>query len=470
MNKIFLVIQREYLSRVKKKSFIVMTILGPILMAALFIVPVFLSQMTEGLKKVEILDETGWFLDKFENSDRYEFDYVFTDLETAKNNILSEKGYALVYIPKPDVSVPSSAMVFSEKQVSIDLKSYVRNVMSKEVENQKLGAEIFKEIRKANPDFASDHPDSIAKGSMVSEEILKNIKTNIVLTSIKMGESGKEEKSFTEISMVVGLFTGILIYFFIFLFGSQVMRGVIEEKVSRIVEVIVSSVKPFQLMMGKIIGVGMVGLTQFLLWVVLTLAIITIFQQVMPEKFNKPQTIESFNQGGRIPAGAEAIQDMEVMKEDAGSMNTMVEALQSINFGIMIFSFLFYFLGGYLLYGAMFAAIGAAVDNETDTQQFMLPVTIPLILAIVMAQFVINNPEGPIAFWFSMIPFTSPIIMMVRIPFGVPAWEIALSMALLVVTFVGAVWMAGRIYRTGILMYGKKTSWAEIWKWLFYKG
>ena len=470
MNKIFLVIQREYLSRVKKKSFIVMTILGPILMAALFIVPVFLSQMSEGIKQVSILDETGWFLNKFENSDRYEFDYTFTDLESAKNELLAKKGYALVYIPKPDVSVPSSGIVFSDKQVSIDLKSYVRNVMSKEVENQKLGAEILKEIRKTNPDFASEHPDSIAKGSMVSEEILKNIKTNIVLTSFKMGDEGKEEKSFTEVSMMVGLFTGILIYFFIFLFGSQVMRGVIEEKVSRIVEVIVSSVKPFQLMMGKIIGVGLVGLTQFLLWVVLTLIIITGFQQLMPEKFSKSQTVENFNQGARIPASAEAIQQAEILQEDSAGMNSIIEAIQSINFGVMIFAFLFYFLGGYLLYGAMFAAIGAAVDNETDTQQFMLPVTVPLILAIVMAQFVINNPEGPIAFWFSMIPFTSPIIMMVRIPFGVPGWEVALSMAILVVTFIGAVWMAGRIYRTGILMYGKKVTWGEIGKWLFYRG
>jgi ABC-2 type transport system permease protein len=446
-----------------------MTILGPVLMAALFIVPVFLSQMSEETKQVEILDETGWFLNKFENSDRFEFQYVFTDLETAKNNILSKKGYALVYIPKPDVSVPSSAVVFSEKQVSIDLKGYIRNVMSKEVENQKLGAEILKEIKKANPAFADKHPDSISSGSMVSEEILKNIKTNIVLTSIKMGEEGKEEKSFTEISMVVGLFAGILIYFFIFLFGSQVMRGVIEEKVSRIVEVIVSSVKPFQLMMGKIIGVGLVGFTQFMLWVVLTLIIVTGFQQVMPEKFNNPQTVESFNQGSRLPAGSEAAEALTV-EEDSGGMNKMIEAIQSINYGVMIFSFLFYFLGGYLLYGAMFAAIGAAVDNETDTQQFMMPVTIPLILAIVMAQFVINNPEGPIAFWFSMIPFTSPIIMMVRIPFGVPGWEVALSMFILVITFVGAVWMAGRIYRTGILMYGKKVSWGELWKWLFYKG
>jgi len=468
MNKIILVIQREYLSRVKKKTFIVMTILGPILMAALFIVPVFLSQMSDEVKQVDILDETGWFVNKFEDSERFKFNNVFTDLETAKNKLSDNKGYALVYIPKPDVSVPSTAMIFSEKQVSIDLKGYIRSIMSKEVENQKLGAEIIKEIRKVNPDFDPANPESSNAGNVVSEEILKNIKTNIILTSIRMGEAGKEEKSFTEVSMAVGMFAGILIYFFIFLFGSQVMRGVIEEKVSRIVEVIVSSVKPFQLMMGKIIGVGLVGLTQFLLWVVFTMVIVGVFQQVMPDKLQKQQTVESFSPGTRIPAGAEAMESMEKM-EDQGGMDKMIEAIQTINFGVMIFSFLFYFLGGYLLYGAMFAAIGAAVDNETDTQQFMMPVTIPLILAIVVSQFVINNPEGPVAFWSSIIPFTSPIVMMVRIPFGVPGWEIALSMVLLVITFVGAVWMAGRIYRTGILMYGKKVSWGELYKWLFYK-
>jgi ABC-2 type transport system permease protein len=469
MNKIGLIIKREYLSRVQKKSFIIMTILGPILMAALFIVPVYLSQMTEDTKQIDILDETGWFINKFENSDRFHFNNVFDDLETAKTNMTEKKGYALLYIPRPTSSVPSAAVIYSEKQASIDLKSYIRNVMSKEVENQKLGAELLKEIRKVNPTYKTSGADSLAKETLISEEILKNIKTNITLTSIQMGEEGKEEKSFTEVSMGVGMFAGILIYFFIFLFGAQVMRGVIEEKVSRIVEVIVSSVKPFQLMMGKIIGVALVGLTQFMLWVVLTLALVTVFQTVMPDKMHKAQATEAFNPAQRIPADASTAVIAEEEVESDG-ISKITEALGSINYGIMIGAFLFYFLGGYLLYGAMFAAIGAAVDNETDTQQFMMPVTIPLILSIVMAQFVINNPEGPIAFWFSMIPFTSPIIMMVRIPFGVPYWELALSMVLLTLTFIAAVWLAGRVYRTGILMYGKKVSWGEMWKWLFYKG
>lgn len=207
-----------------------------------------------------------------------------------------------------------------------------------------------------------------------------------------------------------------------------------------------------------------------MLWVVLTLAIVTIFQTVMPDKVNPQQATEIYNQEtSRIPSQANTAA-LQTMESNETGMTRMLEALQSINYTTMIFSFLFYFIGGYLLYGAMFAAIGAAVDNETDTQQFMLPITVPLILAIVMAQFVINNPDGPIAFWFSMIPFTSPVIMMVRIPFGVPLWQIGLSMVILTVSFIAAVWLAGRIYRTGILMYGKKVSWGEMWKWLFYKG
>jgi ABC-2 type transport system permease protein len=469
MNKILLVIQREYLSRVQKKSFIVMTILGPILMAALFIVPVFLSQMTDETKKILILDETGWFLDKFENSDRYVFENIYTDLETAKQNLSDQGGYALLYVPRPSVAIPNEARIFSRKQVSVDLKSYINNVMTKEVEQQKLSAEIFKEINKNNPEALALHRDSITPESIRSGEIFKNIKTEINLTSIQIKEKGKEEKSYAEASMGVGMFAGILIYFFIFLFGAQVMRGVIEEKVSRIVEVIISSVKPFQLMMGKIVGVALVGLTQFGLWIVLTLMIVTVFQASMPEMFSKSQQTEVFNTGTNLPTG---LNNATAQEEEApqGAMAMITEALGSIDYGVMIFSFLFYFLAGYLLYGAMFAAIGAAVDNETDTQQFMMPVTIPLILSIVVAQFVIANPEGPVAFWFSMIPFTSPIIMMVRIPFGVPYTELALSMGILTITFIGAVWMAGRIYRTGILMYGKKVTYGELWKWLFYKG
>ena len=264
--------------------------------------------------------------------------------------------------------------------------------------------------------------------------------------------------------MAIGIFSGILIYFFIFLFGSQVMRGVIEEKTSRIIEVIVSSVKPFQLMMGKIIGIALVGLTQLLLWVVLTFSIVSIFQVSFSGNLpsNKTEILSTNNPLQQIDAEKN-------INLDNGKINEVFEAIFSIDYATIILSFIFFFLFGYLIYAALFAAIGSAVDSESDTQQFMLPITIPLIFSIVMAQVIIQNPDGPLAFWLSIIPLTSPIIMMIRIPFGVPAFDLILSMTLLVLGFIGTTWMAGKIYRTGILMYGKKVNYKELWKWLWYK-
>jgi ABC-2 type transport system permease protein len=257
---------------------------------------------------------------------------------------------------------------------------------------------------------------------------------------------------------------------FIFMFGSQVMRGVIEEKTNRIVEVIVSSVKPFQLMMGKIIGVAMVGLTQFVLWILFTGIIITVVQQSFPDKFKlkEPTSMIQVNQEMNPAAGLSIENEKNI--SDAEATNVVLEALASINFPLLLSAFIFFFIGGYLLYGALFAAIGAAVDNETDTQQFMLPITVPLIFAMVVAQSIVNDPNGPLALWLSMIPFTSPVIMMVRIPFGVPVWQVGTSMALLVAGFILTTWVAARIYRTGILMYGKKVNYRELWKWMRYKG
>jgi len=254
------------------------------------------------------------------------------------------------------------------------------------------------------------------------------------------------------------------------MFGSMVMRGVIEEKTSRIVEVIISSVKPVQLMLGKIIGVALVGLTQFALWIVITMALVMVVKtNLLPEG-----TMEQLQQ---LPQSfAEADQGMTLSESTAITDAQLTEFQQifagALNqpWGLIIFSFIFYFITGYLLYASLFAAIGSAVDNETETQQFMLPVTIPIILGLIVAMGTMQNPESSLSFWFSIIPLTSPIVMMARIPFDVPAWEIALSMGLMLLTIVGVVWMAAKIYRTGILMYGKKTSYKEIWKWLTYKG
>ncbi len=464
MQKIFLIIKREYLTRVKKKSFMVMTILGPILMAALFIVPIYLATHTDEEKVVDVVDETGWFINKFENNDNYKFVPLYTDLETAKKTLKNSKDHALLYIPLTQITVPSSAIIYSDNQPSVNLKSYITGVMSREVENQKLAAEIKKEIERRNPGVKSSESEE----NLISQTILKNIKSTINLTTIKIDEGGTEAKSFTELSMAVGLISSMMIYFFIFLFGAQVMRGVIEEKTSRIIEVIISSVKPFQLMMGKILGIALVGLTQFLLWVVFTAAIVTVVQSAFPDKFKQSSTQQVIASKAQMMTSTPSAENAPATVVDKPS-NEMLEAINSINFVQMIGAFIFFFIGGYLLYAAFFAAIGSAVDSEADTQQFMLPVTIPLIFSIVMAQYVINNPDGPLSFWLSIIPLTSPVIMMIRIPFGVPFTELALSAGLLIAGFLGTTWMAARIYRTGILMYGKKVSYRELAKWLFYK-
>ncbi|MEI6575077.1 MAG: ABC transporter permease [Bacteroidota bacterium] len=446
MNKILLIIQREYLTRVRKRSFIVMTILGPLLMAGIMIVPVFISQIQDKTHKIAVLDETGLFYNKFQNTEHLQFTYVYGALDSEKAKFKDSGYYALLYVAKPSTTVPSEALLYSENQVGINIQNYIQEGMKKEVENLKLQA------------------------SGIDKSVLESIKSNINLITIKMGEGGKEEKSYTEVSMVLGMFGAFLIYFFIFLFGSQVMRGVIEEKTNRIVEVIVSSVRPFQLMMGKIVGVAMVGLTQFVLWVLLTFAIVAGFQLTYSKEIKQSQTKEMLM--GKVAQSAnsgtlDAAMDQEAKSNDVGEV---FYALGSVNYALMLGGFLFYFLGGYLLYAALFAAIGAAVDNEADTQQFMLPITIPLILSFVSAQYVINNPDGPAAFWLSIIPFTSPIIMMIRLPFGVPLTEIILSMGMLILGFLGTTWLAAKIYRTGILMYGKKVDYRELWKWVTYRG
>jgi ABC-2 type transport system permease protein len=458
MKKILLIIKREYLTRVKKRSFIVMTILGPVLMAAIVIVPIWLATNSNETKTVAVLDETGLFQGKFKDSDNIKFHYITSDLQSAKENFSKSGDYALLFIPKSDVTLPVNAVIYADKQVTINVKSYVKNVMSRQIEELKLEAKL-----------ADLQQGAAQKISL--DDVLRSIKTNIDISTIKINEGGDEQKSYTEISMVIGLFSGILIYFFIFMFGSQVMRGVIEEKTSRIIEVIISSVKPFQLMMGKIIGVALVGLTQFMLWVVLTFIIITAVVTPLTSKTSgagksalTEQVLKS-NAANISPDNAK-----EIIKSTEGDegVNEVLDALNSINFPVMIGAFIFYFLFGYLMYAALFAGIGGAVDSEADTQQFMLPLTAPLILSMVLIQFIIQEPDGPMSFWLSIIPLTSPVVMMVRIPFGVPYFQVFLSMALLILGFLGTTWIAGKIYRTGILMYGKKINYKELWKWLRY--
>ncbi|MCK9292268.1 MAG: ABC transporter permease [Bacteroidales bacterium] len=438
MNKILLILQREYLIRVKKKSFIVMTFLGPLLMAALMIVPIVLASIEDvGKKNIAVLDESGLFAGKFESGDNLLFEYVQDDLETAKAFVLDGVFDGLLYVPETQLSLPSNAEFFSVKQASVSARSYVRNVMKAELENQKL----------------------LASG--IDPEIIKSVRTTVNIVTIKLDQDGTESRSYTEVQLGLGMVLAIIIYFFIFMFGSQVMRGVIEEKTNRIVEVIVSSVKPFQLMMGKITGIALVGLTQFVLWVVLTFSIYGVFTLLFGSVGDAAVPGQIQTMMNQTEAISPQIDDMGVAQ--------IFEVIHSINFGLILSSFAFFFLAGYLLYASFFAAIGAAVDNEADTQQFMLPVSLPLILGIILSSFIANNPDGPLAFWLSVFPLTSPIVMMLRLPFGVPVWELLLSMVVLIAGFILTTWMAAKIYRTGILMYGKKPSYAELWKWIRYQ-
>jgi len=447
MGKVFLIIKREYLTRVKKRSFIIMTVIGPLLMAAMFVVPVYVAQIEGEIKVIGVLDESGLFDKTFKNTDKVQFIKLNGGPDSAKVFMADENLYALLHIPKSSLSVPETAKLYSSGQPNLIITGYIKDQMRKEIEGKKLEA------------------------SGIDPDILKSIKTSINLLTIKIDEGGQEETSSTELSMAVGFVGGLLIYIFIFMYGALVMRGVIEEKTSRIVEVIVSSVKPFQLMMGKIVGVAMVGMTQFFLWVVLSLIFVSAIFSFYGDDISGYQQSqlnlqEQVSSSGLSNEAIENTPNIQNINESAG---ILFESVRSIPFGTIILLFLFYFVGGYLLYGALFAAIGSAVDSETDTQQFMLPLTVPLIVSIIISQFIMYNPDGPAAFWLSIFPLTSPVIMMVRVPFGVPVFDVALSMALLILGFLGTTWLSSKIYRTGILMYGKKINYKELWKWIRYR-
>ena len=431
---ILLIIQREFITRVRKKTFLLMTLLAPLLLAAVMIVPGLLASMPEDDKSIIVLDEPSILVPE-EGTSQFSLEYLNPnefDLETGKIFLRESDKDALLYIPSgngwdPDF-IKNNILLFGKEDIGIDLQRFVERQLEEKINQQKL----------------------IRQG--VDPEVVAQTKTKVTIKSFTMGEEGNEETSATPLKMGLGYIAGILIYFFIFFYAVQVMRGVIEEKTSRIVEVIISSVRPRQLMMGKILGIGLVGVVQFLIWVILSgtiYAVVSTF--IYPEIFAQ-----------QVPADPGAPDISTVDQTNLFSM------LNSINFPVVLSGFVFYFFGGYFLYSALFAALGSAIDQEADSQQFMLPVTAPMIIAITTAMNVIQDPNGPLAFWMSMIPLTSPISMMIRLPFGVPIWQIALSALILVGTFFGVVALAGKIYRVGILMYGKKVTWKELYKWLKY--
>ena len=424
-----------------------MTILGPVIFAAFLFVPAWLATMEDKeVRNIAVVDSSYIFTDLLPETDYIKFTYLHDVTVDEIRKDFNKTGYsAILFIPQ-NILASNTIVLYSDKQPGLSTKMHISNSLEKEIEKQKLSSHEIANL----------------------DQILKSIKTNISLRSILWTEEGGEKESYTELSMIIGYASGMLIYVFIFLFGAQVMRGVIEEKTSRIIEVIISSVRPFQLMMGKIIGVGLTGLTQFILWVVLTLTIVTVAQKVFLPDLGKTST-EKILSKEIIGSSTENLQELKFEDNKSDMLKNLYTSLSSIHLAYILGMFVFFFLGGYLLYASFFAIIGSAVDNESDTQQFMFPVTIPLIAAIFVMINAINNPEGPLAFWFSLIPLTSPVIMMVRIPFGVNAWELALSAGLLIITFIASTWMAGKIYRTGILMYGKKVNYKELWKWLRYK-
>tara|TARA_B100000768_G_scaffold66136_1_gene63580 strand:+ start:5414 stop:6670 length:1257 start_codon:yes stop_codon:yes gene_type:complete len=418
MNKLYLIMRREYLSRVRKKSFLIMTIITPFIMSVIFVLPILISQNDESSRSLAIIDENSLVDNFFDDSKNIEFD-TFNNSQSYNAAFLDQYD-AILVVPK---SLDQTFEIHSSQQISLSLQQDITNVLEKKITLINL------------------------KKNGINPNLINQSEAKINLQTKLIDSNGKEILSSSELSLVIAMLSGFLIYFFIFMYGAMVMRGVIEEKTNRIIEVMISSVKPFQLMIGKIIGIALVGLTQFFFWLIIAAIGISL----------APFLMESSS----------------LIQNEINTVNSPINSLEIFNnlpIYSLVFGFVFYFIAGYFLYGSLFASVGAAVDHETDSQQFMLPLTIPLILSFIMIQPIIDNPHGDLAYWFSMIPFTSPIIMMVRIPFGVPIFELALSMTILVIGIVSSLWLSSKIYRVGILMYGKKPSYKEVWKWIKYKG
>ena len=435
MNKVLLIIQREYLTRVKKKSFLLMTFLVPALIIAMYALIAYLSvNGADKATEVYVYDDSGIFTSEFKNTETVSFSAGKTSFAEAKKEAATNEDGFILHIPK-DIEQLSKVELYSKKKVGLSALSTINAQLEEILRNKQL------------------------KDAGIDAKTLATIKPEISIDSKELTAEGEKDSS-AGAAYAIGFAAAILIYMSLFIYGAQVMRGVIEEKTSRIVEVVISSVKPFQLMMGKIIGIGLVGLTQFTLWIVLSTTLVgTAGKILLKDKVNTVKT--ELVEGKQNKAIAEASNNPAL---------TVINAVKTLNLPYIFACFLVYFLGGYLIYSALFAAVGSAVDNETETQQFMLPITLPLLFTYIMSfSFIINNPDSSLSFWLSIIPFTSPIAMMVRLPFGVPDWQLALSMVLLIGGFILTTWIAAKIYRVGILMYGKKASYKELAKWLFYK-
>ena len=432
MNKIFLIIQREFLNRVQKKSFLIATIVLPLIFPAIMAVLVYFSiqqKKNATRQTIQYVDESGFFVP---DTSKFVFKKLVTDVKSAKEAFQTSDDYGLLYIPHFDLSHPNGVTLYTKVNPSPNDIGNLEGMLENQIRELKM--------RKFN----------------VDQKVLDSLKTDVPIENLNVADAGQEKKSNSNILLGVGIACGILMYMFIFIYGAQIMQGIIEEKTSKVVEVIVSSVRPFQLMMGKIIGLASVGLLQFLIWIVL----ITTLSSVVLAYF-----------GVQMPQQ----QMMQEMAQNNPNVQAppiaVLEMMSQIPFGYVIFNFLFYFLGGYLLYGALFAAVGSAVDSPAEAQQFMFPITIPLLISYFgLFTFIMNDPHSTVSVWLSIIPFTSPIAMMGRIAFGVPGWQLALSMVSLILGFMLTTWVAGRIYRVGILMHGTKINYKVMAKWFMMKG
>ncbi len=436
MRKIPLVIRREFFTRVRKRSFVIMTLLGPVLIAAFITLAIWMGIQEREDQKVLVQDEHNIVEGKLQERDFISFTY--TDREWSDKEFKNSQ-YSLYLVIHEKPMQVNALELYYKSAPSFYTQHYIENEVEEIFENYKL------------------------RVNEIDPQAYEDVKTRINIKSIDIdtGEADKYRKE----RALVGFFFAVLIYFFIFMYGVQVMRGVIEEKTNRIVEVMISSVRPFQLMMGKIIGVALVGLTQFILWVLIT-GLLTFSAQSFfyPDRYAPEQILQKkeMTESMQKEAGGDQVSSAE-------AKNYALGLLTRINFPLMLGMFVFFFLGGYLLYSSLFAAVGSAVDSESDTQQFMMPLTIPLIFGFIMAEFAVTNPQGPAATWFSIIPFTSPIVMLVRVAMGFDGgtvWQLYLSMGLLILGFIFTTWLAGRIYRVGILIYGKKASLRDLWKWI----
>lgn len=444
MSKTWIIISREFVTRVRKKSFLLVTIFVPILFV-LFYAFLLWMMLRDDTQERHIAVVNASSLERpLQDINNTVFDYTDRTIpvDSAAEFLNREKMYAVVWIPE-NVMDSAEIPIYSFSQVTMDLKSGIASQLRSRIEGVKKSAVIAE----------SKIPDL--------EEKLAATRTPVTVRTLLVSETGKAKESSSEVASMVGLIGGFIIYFFVFMYAAQVMKGVIEEKSNRIIEVLVSSVKPFQFLLGKIIGVASVGLVQFLIWVVFGGVAIVALQAVFMPSID----MEALRNASNLAVMSES-SGMDV--ENLAMIQGIVKTIEPTFILKFIGAFLFYFIGGYLLYASLFAAIGSAVDNETDSQQFMTPLSIVLIVAVYIGFAAMKSPESPLVFWSSLIPFTSPVVMLVRIPFGVPAWELVASMALLVAAFVFFTWLSAKIYRIGILMYGKKVTWKELYKWLKY--